>query len=157
MIHVRRHSCAVVASLLAADWHWSFERVRLSEVLPAVADAIPREFDEDAVSRISACWALTEAHVARALHDKPWARLVTYEDAVENPSAMFRSLCLWTNRRQVRTAAFDRPSASIHPNVFTSPSRTHHDRWRRSLSEVRVARIEYVADRLYPSWRDVWA
>ena len=157
IIHVRRHPCAVVASLLAADWHWSFERVRLSEILSDAARDMPRDFDGDALSRIAAYWALTERHVARTVRGQPWALLVTYEDVVLDPFAAFAKLCRWVDRRQVRTAAFDRPSASVHPDMFVSPSRTHHDRWRRSLDRARIARVEQIVDHIHPAWRDAWA
>ena len=33
VLHVRRHPCAVAASLIAADWHWSFARADLATSL----------------------------------------------------------------------------------------------------------------------------
>ena len=156
IIHIRRHPCAVVASLLAADWHWSFERVRLSVLMPDAAARLPREFDVDAVSRIAACWALTERHVACAMNNEPWAKAVTYEEMVENPSSSLTALCQWMGQREVRAAAFGRPSASIDPAEFEASGRDRQDRWRRSMSIKQVARIETIADDLHPTWRETW-
>ena len=156
VVHVRRHPCAVVASLLAADWHWSFERVRLPELLPQVAEAAEERFDADAVSRIAAYWALTERHVAASLEGQGWARTVTYEDLVADPPAAFADLCRWVGRPQLRAAAFDRPSASAHPGPAPS-TRRGRERWRRSLSGEQVARVARIADDLHPAWRDAWA
>lgn len=153
IIHIRRHPCAVVASLLAADWHWSFERVRLSALMPDAAARLPREFDMDAVSRIAACWALTERHVACAMNNKPWAKAVTYEEIVENPSSSLTALCQWMGQHEERAAAFGRPSASIDPAEFAASGRDHQDRWRKSLSVKQVARIETIVDDLHPTWR----
>ena len=156
VVHVRRHPGAVVASLLAADWHWSFERVRLSDILPAPSGEAVRAFDTDALSRIAAYWAVTERQVAASLEGQPWARTVTYEDIVASPSAVFADLCRWVGRAQICTAAFDRPSASAHPGSFPPSGRNVHDRWRQSLSEAQVDRIARIVDDLHPAWRDVW-
>ena len=135
----------------------SFERVRLAALMPRAAALIPREFDRDAVSRIAACWALTECHAARAMHDEPWARAVTYEEMVESPSSSLTALCHWLGQREVRTAAFGRPSASIDPAEFAASGRNRHDRWRKSMSIQQITRVETIADEMHPTWRETWA
>lgn len=157
VIHIRRHPCAVVASLLAADWHWSFERIRLSMLMPDAAARLPREFDMDAVSRIAACWALTERHVASVVQDEPWAKAVTYEEMVENPCSSLTAFCKWLGQHEVRAAAFGRPSASIDPAEFTASGRNRHDRWRRSMPIEQITRVKTIADELHPTWRETWA
>lgn len=156
VIHIRRHPCAVVASLLAADWHWSFDRVRLSDLMPEAAQ-IPREFDLDALSRIATCWALTERQVARDMHDEPWAQLVTYEEMVDRPSNTLAALCQWMGHRQERTGVFGRPSASVDPAEFAASGPGRRDRWRKSLSIHQVTRVQTIVDELHPTWRDTWA
>ncbi len=157
VIHIRRHPCAVVASLLAADWHWNFERVRLSQLMPHVAGQIPREFDTDALSRIATCWALTERHAARAMEVEPWAQLVTYEEMVESPSITLAALCQGMKQREARAAAFGRPSASIDPAEFAASGRNRHDRWRKSMPIEQITRVETIVDELHPTWRTTWA
>ncbi len=156
VIHIRRHPCAVVASLLAANWHWSFERVRLSTLLPHLPARVVDRFDTDALSRCAASWALTEAHVSQSLHDEPWARLVSYEEMVDGPDATLTDLCRWMGLAEMRTAAFERPSASIDPADFAVPDRRRHDRWRSLLSTAEMERIETIVDELHPAWRRTW-
>lgn len=160
VVHLRRHPCAVVASLREADWHWSFDRVRLagpadgSRPDPARRSPPEQAFDTDALSRIAATWARSERHVALTLRDRPWGRLLTYEHLVAEPAGMLAALCRDLGLVQVRTAAFGQPSATIHPDEFAAPGRMAHDRWRDLLSGPEIARIQAIVDRLYPEWRD---
>ena len=164
VVHIRRHPCAVVASLLAADWHWSFERVRLAAVLPKLGDASASSraasgfdmFDTDAVSRIAAFWAVNERCADAALRGQPWGRLMTYEHLSADPASALAGLCDGLGLKQLRPASFETPSASIHPEVFAAtPNRS--EGWRRSLPASAIGRIEAVADTLYPDWRGHWA
>lgn len=161
VVHVRRHPCAVVASLLAADWHWSFARVRLAELLPAPANekrpgADPRAFDDDATSRIAAVWAWSEGRAAASLEGTSWGRLFTYEDLARDPEGVFAAICTGFGLRPKVGAVFDRPSASIHPDAFAARSTTN-DRWRRLMSTAEIERIERIADAVYPGWREAWS
>lgn len=160
VVHLRRHPCAVVASLLGANWHWDFGRLRLaamrSAFLPATAGrpALLQAFDTDALSRIAAVWALSERHVAQALRGRPWARILTYEDLLADPAARLAALCRDLHLVQVHTASFSQPSATIHPDEFAAWSRTAPDRWRQLLSAFNIARVQAIVGALYPEWRE---
>jgi hypothetical protein len=158
VIHLRRNPFAVAASLLAADWQWSFERVRLADLFsepaarPFLAD-LPSEtveaIDRDAVSRIAAYWAITERFVARTLEDEAWGRILSYEAVREAPQLELARICAWLGLDPVGTADFDAPSASTHPTA--GPTGRGQERWRRTLTEAQVARIGEIVTQIYPA------
>lgn len=160
VIHVRRHPCAVVASLLAADWDWTFGRVRLVELMRGLADRLPpgypigedllAEFDTDALSRIAAAWAVTERFADLTLSGEPWARTVDYESLVADPERRFAELCTWIGRKQVRVPAYARASASAHGGRVAPMAHRRRERWRQTLSAAEVARVVEVVTCLYP-------
>lgn len=150
VLHIRRHPCAVVASLIAADWHWSFSRVRLARMDP-IADALAA-YDTDALSRIAAYWAHVERQASRELEGQPWGRVLAYEDFAARPSDVLADLCGWLGRRRRRDPDFSRPAASIHPDVFSARVRSPEP-WRAALSEADIARVEGIADAVFPEWR----
>lgn len=162
VIHVRRHPCAAVASLMSVDWHWSFGRVRLADLMRGLADALPpgypvgddllAEFDTDGLSRMAAAWAVTERFVDLSLSGEPWARIVAYEDLVADPEAGFADLCRWLGLRRLRVPAYARRSASARGADLTPAERRQHDRWRRILSAGDAARIAEIVGRLYPEY-----
>ncbi len=160
VIHVRRHPHAAVASLWSADWHWSFERVRLADVLQGLGAALPpgypagdallAEFDTDGLSRIAAAWAVTERFVDLSLSGEPWARIVAYEDLLAAPEDSFAELCGWLGRRRARVPSHARRSAS---SAAPAPAgRVRQDRWREILSAREVARVGEIVGRLYPEY-----
>lgn len=150
VVHLRRHPCAVAASLIAADWHWSFARVRLARLAPEAAALRP--YDTDGLSRIAAYWAHVERQAARSLAGRAWGRTVAYEALVADPEAVVADLCDWLGLRRRGTPDFARPAASIHPDVFAA-RRAVSEPWRRTLSESEVQRVERIADAVFPEWR----
>ncbi len=150
VVHLRRHPCAVVASLLAADWHWSFARVTLARLDPA-AEAL-RAFDTDALSRIAAYWAHVERRAALAIDGRAWGRTLAYETLAARPGPVVEDLCGWLGRPQRRTPDFGRPAASVHPDIFAARPRAPEP-WRTRLSEAEVVRVEAIADAVFPAWR----
>ena len=152
VVHLRRHPCAVAASLVAADWHWSFARVRLARLVPDASELRP--YDTDGLSRIAAYWAHVERQAAQALAGQAWGRTVAYEALAADPGAVVADLCDWLGLRRRGTPDFSRPAASVHPDVFAARS-TAPEPWRRSLSEAEVRRVEAIADDVFPEWRKV--
>ena len=152
VLHVRRHPCAVVASLLAADWDWSFASVGLGHLLPAMEDRddVLRDCDGDALSRIAAWGAVTERHAAASLDGRAWGHAVVYEEIAADPAPAFAALCAKLGLPQRRTPHFSRLSAST---VGTAAPR---DRWRSSLSRSEIARVEAVVARIHPGCLDAW-
>ncbi|WP_237476910.1 sulfotransferase [Lichenibacterium dinghuense] len=152
VLHVRRHPCAVVASLLAADWDWTFGRVGLGHLLPAMEDrdAVLRDCDGDALSRIAAWWAATERHAAASLAGRAWAHGAVYEEVADDPAPAFAALCARLGLAQRRAPRFARVSAS------TVGAASPRDRWRTSLSRADILRVEAVVTRIHPGCLDAW-
>ncbi len=150
IVHVRRHPCAVAASLIRADWHWSFSRVRLATLDPAARSLAA--YDTDTLSRIAAYWAFVERRAFLDLQDQPWAYRLAYERLIADPARMFVDICAWLGRRQLRTPAFSRPAASIHPDAFSARTASS-EAWRTILSDQEITRVEAIADALFPEWR----
>jgi hypothetical protein len=142
----------VVASLVAADWHWSFARVRLARLAPEAAALRP--YDTDAVSRIAAYWAHVERQAAQALAGQAWGKAVAYEALAADPGAVVADLCDWLGLRRRGTPDFSRPAASVHPDVFAARAAAPEP-WRRTLSEAEIRRVEEIADAVFPAWRQV--
>ena len=150
VVHVRRHPCAVVASLITADWHWSFSRVRLATLVPA-ASAFAA-YDTDALARIAAYWAFVERRAFLDLQGQAWAYPLAYEKLIADPAKIFAEICAWLGRHQLRTPVFSRPAASIHPDAFIARAASSEP-WRTVLSDEDVMRVEAIADALFPEWR----
>ena len=158
VVHVRRHPCAVVASLRAANWHWSFDRLSLLDgPLPHGDPEFLRECDTDPLSRLTAVWALHEREAASALQGRPWACEMTYEAMVRAPRRQIAAAGERLGLRLARDAASERPSASIDPTAFASVATRRSDFWRTALAEPEIARIEQIASTIYPGWRGHWA
>ena len=152
IIHVRRDPFAVIASLIAADWQWSFERVRLADLLsPAhrLSAGEVEAFDCDATSRIAAYWAITEHFAAQSLRGKDWGCMLSYEAIRRDPQIALTHICTWLGIDQIRTADFDRPSASTHSAAHPENTRTEPELCRR-LTDGQISRIREVITRIYP-------
>ena len=153
VIHLRRHPCAVTASLLAADWSWSFERASLDRLLPAAVEGragIVRDCDRDGLSRIAATWAVTERCADADLAGRPWARRPVYEDLVGDPGPAFAALCTSLGLARRLDADFGRLSASTVAAVAP------RDRWRQALTPTEIARIEAIVTRIHPGCLAPW-
>ena len=158
VVHIRRHPCAVVASLRAADWHWNFERVSLLDwPLPPADPGFLRECDADGLSRLAAFWALHEREASSALRSQPWAYEMTYEALVEAPEQQIEIAGAKLRLRMARRATPERPSASIDPRAFASVATRRTDFWKAMLTPSEIGRIEHVVSTLYPTWRAHWA
>ena len=157
IVHIRRHPCAVVASLRAANWHWSFTRVSLLDwPLPRADLSLLRLCDTDAVSRLTAFWALHEREAASSLRDQPWACELTYEDTVQDAERQIRMAGVKLGLRMGRRVPSERSSASIDPTAFALIPARRTDFWRTILTEREIGRIEDVVSAIYPEWRTHW-
>ena len=152
VLHVSRHPCAVVASLLRARWGWSFDGFSLDETLPHSPEVWNRQVlrrdevvarcDGDAISRIAALWAVTERFVALTLDGHPWARRATYEDCVADPQGSFSDLTRWLGTAVGPRPHLARPSALSHPAGGAGDT----------LSDRNAASIMAIADTVHPGW-----
>ena len=160
VIHVRRHPCAVVASLITANWHWSFERAPLAMLLPRLGGALSEaeraralSFDTDALHRIAALWAVTERLAATHLAGRAWGALASYERFSADPAAVMAELCRALGLVQRTAVDFSQPSASVHPEAFAAYGTAPRERWRTLLSPDEINAVHAVADAIYPDWR----
>jgi hypothetical protein len=162
IIHVRRHPCAVVASLVAADWHWDFARVGLASLLPRLGGALPademasivRRFDTDRAARIAALWAVTERLAARSLAGQTWGALVSYEAFAATPGRVLHDTFRHLQLRARHAVDFSQPSASVSPEAFAAYRAAPSERWRRELADPEIKRICAIADTIFPEWND---
>lgn len=160
VLHVRRHPCAVVASLLAADWHWSFARVGLATLLPRLGSGLDLVdvdaalgCDTDALSRIAAFWAVTERVAEASLAGTPWGTVLSYEAFAAEPDMAQSAACRRLGLRVSRAVDFTQPSASVHPDAFAAYEAAPAERWRGMLSLAEQDRILAIADTIHPGWR----
>ena len=158
VVHVRRHPCAVVASLRAANWHWSFDRMSvLDGSLPHGDREFLLECDADALSRLAAFWALHEREAALALQGQPWACEMTYEEMVRSPRQQIETAGRKLGLRLAPGTKMERPSASLDPKAFASVATRRTDFWTTVLTAREIARVEQIVSTIYPEWRTHWA
>ena len=158
VVHVRRHPCAVVASLRAANWHWSFDRLSLLDgPLPQANPGFLCACDGDALSRLAAFWALHEREAALALQGQPWACEMTYEAMVSSPRRQIETAGQKLGLRLAPGTRTERSSASLDPKAFASVVTRRADFWTMVLTPPEIARIEHIVSTIYPEWRTHWA
>ncbi len=160
VVHMRRHPYGVVASLAAADWHWSFARAPLALLLPrlstALSDAertVALRFDVDTLSRTAAMWAITERLAMAALRGQPWGVALRYERFVAQPDAMLSRVLERLDLKRRRPVDFSAPSVSVDPEAFAAYRSPPLERWNELLSRAEIDRVEAVVDAIYPDWR----
>jgi hypothetical protein len=139
VIHIRRHPLAIVNSLISAAWPWTFDDVRLVEMLPdRAAELTP--FDTDAVSRITALWAVTERAVDDTLQGRPWGQIVDYGELLSAPRMQLPALCEFIGYPQRRVPDYAAPSIST---VFKPGPK---------LAPEQSARVRRIVAALYPQF-----
>jgi hypothetical protein len=159
VVHLRRHPCAVISSLLSAKWPWNFDRLRLIELIAPFIHSLDTEmratvaagrFDADAASRIAAYWAITERLTERTLRERPWAIIVAYEDAVRDPAATTNDIYKLIGRRPFRPANPNFDSVSTIASSRGVPSQQRSHTWRSRLASADIDRIHRVVEAIYP-------
>ena len=145
VIHVRRNPLAVASSLLRANWDWSFSHISVAKIfdLPEL-----ERFDQEALTRIACCWAITERHVARQYAGAPWLRLVRYEDLREHPQLEFSSILQSIGMRKRQQPDVARPSASS-----TGPNAANAKGEGNKLTPEQEQKAWHVIDSLFPEYR----
>jgi hypothetical protein len=164
VVHIRRHPCAVVASLLQTDtWTWDFANVTLPVVLAHIARSpaetaelqeIAGRHDGDALSRIAAYWALTERYAQRALAGQDWAWLVDYEAAVNDPQATIGAIATALGRAVPRVPATSDDSPVTEPSRRGAPRAARTDGWRATLPAAEIERVLEIVAAILPDGLD---
>ncbi|MGH9161331.1 MAG: hypothetical protein ACRD2X_15275 [Vicinamibacteraceae bacterium] len=162
IVHLRRHPCAVVASMRDVRWHWHFRNVNTMSLLYGVRDGREACFEHcraavsrsngDLISRIAAYWALSEAYVARSLGNIPHSLIVHYEDVVTRPvqavNSITETLALGEPSRFDATA--DSPTtegASVDQGTAYRVSS-----WQTRLTPDEVERVYAAVSEIFPEW-----
>jgi hypothetical protein len=146
IVHLRRHPCAVLASFRRLRWPWSFDDVSLARTLGTPG------FDADALTRIAACWAVTEARVDRVLGRAPWARVLEYESVIEDPEAALDGISTFLGWSREAEADPDPATRVTDSDRRDLPAKTRRDGWRSELTPAEIARVERIVRRLYPAF-----
>jgi hypothetical protein len=157
-IHITRHPCAVVESLLRAKWDWSFEQVKFGQIFPAPQD-VPGTLGRDleilmrydqrpGFERIAAFWAFTEKHVAK-INDERFTK-IAYETLVKQGSELFPALVESVGGRMDRPLNIDKASTQTSPDRKMISGFERTDSWRRALHPAMSDRIEAVVSDLWP-------
>jgi hypothetical protein len=160
IVHLRRHPCAVVSSLMTVRWKWNFDRVSMASLVAPFADELrveglagenwARQFDADTVSRIAAYWAITERLTDRIVRHQPWATVLAYEDAVLEPERTVDDLCRLIGRRRTSVANPHLDSATTYGSSRRTPGRHRLHAWRNRMSASDIDRVYRVVDAIFP-------
>jgi hypothetical protein len=156
-VHITRHPCAAVESLLRVKWGWSFEQVKFRNILPSPEAApsnlapdlaiLMRYDDRPAFERIAAYWAFTEMNVARTDHGR-LAR-IAYEALVKRSTELFPRLIEFVGGSR-NPQDFERASTQTAVDRREIARLERTDSWRRSLDSRTCKRIRDVVSDLWP-------
>lgn len=168
ILHVRRHPCAVVASLedKRNDWPWNFDEVSVEDLLLTPADGRAALFEEhrDVIARcdkqgqiakVAAYWALTEKYADAALAGEPWARIVRYEDLVGDPVSGFAEIKEFLGCSDWNTPDYFANSRLTDKNRTSVPAQRRKDDWRNRLSSAEIDTTLNIVGTLFPHYTDV--
>jgi hypothetical protein len=146
IVHLRRHPCAVLASFRRLRWPWSFDEVSLARTL-----ATPG-FDADALERIAAGWAMTEARVDRALSGATWAKVIRYESLIDDPEATLADLSDFLGWPRTGKTTADRATRVTDPDRREISKEARRDGWRGELAPAEIGRVREIVSRLFPGF-----
>jgi hypothetical protein len=157
-IHITRHPCAVVDSLLHAKWDWTFEQVKFRHIFPRTKE-VPANLRQDLevlmrydqrpdFERIAAYWAFTEKHVAKIRSER--FTKVAYEALVRRGATLFPKLVKFAGGNPRVSLNLEKPSTQTAPERKCISVFERTDSWRRSLDPARRDRIEEVVNDLWP-------
>jgi hypothetical protein len=164
VIHLRRHPCAVAASLKTTRWAWSFDGVRLADIgFAADGDrlalfggdaehlaALVERFDTDPLSRAAAYWALTERYVDQRLAGRPWARIVDYEAAVAQPEATLAELGAFLREPAFGRLGPARDSPVTEPESRGLSGQARAQAWRHRLTAEEIGHVREIVGLIFP-------
>lgn len=161
ILHIRRHPCAVIASLSKVAWGWTFDSVRLETLLEAssagchdevrqrAAIAI-RKFDGDVISRIAAYWAVAEWVAQQQVAQTDSARIVWYEDLMDDPQRAIRDLCGFCALPIRRSFDPERNSPVTSKAGKTVRPADRRQAWRNQMGDDDIKKIMYIQRDIAP-------
>jgi hypothetical protein len=164
VVHLRRHPCAVAASLKTTRWAWSFGDVRLVDIgfgaeghrlepFGADAERLARligRFDTDPLSRAAAYWALTERYVEERLADRSWARVLAYEAAVARPEAALADIGAFLRAPTLDGLEAARDSPVTEPESLGLSGQARAAAWRHRLTAEEIDRVREIVGLIFP-------
>jgi hypothetical protein len=162
-VHVTRHPCAVVASLLNTDWDWSFGEVRFANLWPhsetlgsPLKDEVAKLIGYDerpADERIAAYWAFTEKQVAKLQHER--LLKVEYEPLVVGGRERFNAILDFLGGGSL-DMDLDRNSVVTVSNRLNISTSARTDSWRNTLPLETQDRIEDIIAAIWPEGAEHW-
>lgn len=166
VVHIRRHPCAIVASLRSAkDWGWNFDDVSIRDILLAPADGRAEIFDahrdviarydrEGSAAKIATYWALTERYAEETLADVSWARIVRYEDLIADPAGGFGKIIEFLGCGNWTVPHFEVDSAVTEKSRQNMTVQQRTSDWRTRLSVAEIEAVMTVVGELFPGFED---
>jgi hypothetical protein len=162
IVHIRRHPCAVVASVRDLPWPWHFRNVDLFELLYRIGDGredylrdarqAVRKSNTTLTTRIAAYWAISEAYVQRSLKSIPASVIIRYESVIDNPIKIVDTL---SQRLELGPAtSFDSSVVSPTSVRATNGNAYRLASWRDRLNAAEIKRIYLTVQELFPDWQE---
>lgn len=162
IIHVRRHPCAVIASLRETGWNWGFETLSLSELLLTRVDGCRFEGDAETLShfdrlgvvaRVAAYWATSERAVHRALSGSSRTLTVDYEQLAREPLEVVSSVLRSIGCTPLRSPLPELDSAMTSPGRRGLAASVRASDWRVRMSSTEVSIVKEVTTELFPEYQ----
>jgi hypothetical protein len=161
VLHVYRDPRAVIASVRKTRWHWLFDHLSLREQLLSPRDGRAEHFERwrgeileydqaDAVARLAAYWALSEAFLRDSYRDEPERFVcVGYENLVRRREGLFAELLAKLKLRPWREtfAVSERDSTTTSQPQRGVPVGERVAGWKKVLSGAEIGMIESVMQR----------
>jgi hypothetical protein len=161
VLHVYRDPRAVIASVRKTRWHWLFDHLSLREQLLEPRDGRAEHFERwrdeileydrgDAVARLAAYWALSEAFLRDSYRDEPERFVcVGYEKLVQQREGLFAELLAKLKLQPWREtfAVSERDSTTTSQPQRGVPVGERVAGWKKVLSGAEIGMIESVMQR----------
>lgn len=161
IVHIRRHPCAVIASLSKVKWNWTFADVKLSRLFEASlggvtdkvwhrADIAMRRFDDDVISRLAAYWAIVEWIAQQEVAQTESAKIAWYEDLLDDPQRSIRDLCSSCGLVASRSFDPERNSVVTYAGSRAINPATRRHAWRSQMADEDIDTIVHVVEEISP-------
>ena len=156
IVHVIRHPCAVVASLLRGIAEGKMPRPRLYDPQLRLPPAQRRGLDRAAADRLDDLetiawrWLVMNEWALEAAPGDARVRVLRYEDMALDPMTTARELLAWcglpwTEATENFLSRSSRgPAEGVRYHGVIRDSRAASERWREELDEAQIARIEAI-------------